>query len=101
MEAHQVCARRALKEVCNQLRERLKDTPFSVLPTTVYDPSRWDTFDHYVKTSNRSRSICNGPLTPVTSTRICNGCLVPITYKRAMTTPGLASTTPITNVDFW
>jgi hypothetical protein len=23
---------------------------------------------HYVKTSNRSRNICNGPLTPVTST---------------------------------
>jgi hypothetical protein len=22
---------------------------------------------HYVKTSNRSRSICNGPLTPITS----------------------------------
>jgi hypothetical protein len=46
MEAHQVCARRALKKVCNQLGEKLKDTPFSVLPTTVYDPSRWDTYDH-------------------------------------------------------
>jgi hypothetical protein len=46
MEAHQVCARRAPKEVCNQLRERLKDTPFSILPTTVYDPSRWDTYDN-------------------------------------------------------
>jgi hypothetical protein len=46
MEAHQVCARRALKEVCNQLGERLKDTPFSVLPSTVYDPSHWDMFDH-------------------------------------------------------
>jgi hypothetical protein len=46
MEAHQVCARRALKEVCVQLGEKLKDTLFSVLPTTVYDPSRWDTYDH-------------------------------------------------------
>jgi hypothetical protein len=57
---------------------------------------------HYVKTTNRSRNICNGPLMPVTSTHICNGCyLAPVTYKRARTTPGLASTTPITNVDFW
>jgi hypothetical protein len=32
MEAHQICAHQALKEVCNQLGERLKDTPFSVLP---------------------------------------------------------------------
>jgi hypothetical protein len=57
---------------------------------------------HYMKTSNRSRSICNGPLMPVTSTHICNGCcLVPVTYKRARTTMGLASTTPVTNVDFW
>jgi hypothetical protein len=46
MEAHQVYARRALKEVCNQLGEKLKDTSFSVLPTAVYDPSRWDTCDH-------------------------------------------------------
>jgi hypothetical protein len=46
MEAHQVCARRALKEVCVQLGEKLKDTLFSILPTTVYDPSRWDTYDH-------------------------------------------------------
>jgi hypothetical protein len=46
MEAHQVCACRALKEVYVQLGEKLKDTPFSVLPTTVYDPSRWDTYDH-------------------------------------------------------
>jgi hypothetical protein len=45
MEAHQTCARRALKEVCIQLGEKLKDTPFSVLPTGVYDPSRWDTCD--------------------------------------------------------
>jgi hypothetical protein len=57
---------------------------------------------HYVKTLNRSRDICNGPLTPVISTHICNGCcLVHVTYKRVSTTPGLASTTPVTNVDFW
>jgi hypothetical protein len=57
---------------------------------------------HYVKTSNRSCIICNGTLTPVTSTHICNGCcLAPVTYKRARTTPGLASTTLVTNVDFW
>jgi hypothetical protein len=57
---------------------------------------------HYMKTSNRSRNICNGTLTPVTSTHICNGCcLALITYKHARTTPGLASTTPVTNVDFW
>jgi hypothetical protein len=43
MKAHQVCACRALKEVCNQLGERLKETPFNVLPTTVYDSSRYDT----------------------------------------------------------
>jgi hypothetical protein len=56
---------------------------------------------HYVKTSNRSRSICNRLLTPVTSTHICNGCcLAPVTYNRARTTSGLASTTPVTNVDF-
>jgi hypothetical protein len=56
----------------------------------------------YVKTSNRSRSICNGPLMPVTSTHLCNGCcLAPATYKCARTTTGLASTTPVTNVDFW
>jgi hypothetical protein len=46
MEAHQVCARRALKEVCIQLGERLKDTPFSVLPMRVYDLSRWYSYDH-------------------------------------------------------
>jgi hypothetical protein len=57
---------------------------------------------HYVKTSKRSHNICNGSLTSVTSTHICNGCcLAPVTYKRARTTPGLASTTPVTNVDFW
>jgi hypothetical protein len=46
MEAHQVCARRALKEVCVQLGEKLKDTPFSVLPMRVYDSSRSDTYNH-------------------------------------------------------
>jgi hypothetical protein len=46
MEAHQVCARRALKEVCIQIGEKLKDTPFSILATRVYDPSPWDTYDH-------------------------------------------------------
>jgi hypothetical protein len=46
MEAHRVCACRALKEVCVQLGEKLKDTPFSVLLTRVYDPSCWDTYDH-------------------------------------------------------
>jgi hypothetical protein len=51
---------------------------------------------HYVKTSNSSRNICNGPLTPVTSTHIWNSCCVaPVTYKRARTTPGLASTRPV------
>jgi hypothetical protein len=46
MEKHQVCARRALKEVCIHLGEKIKDTPFSVLPMRVYDPSRWDMYDH-------------------------------------------------------
>jgi hypothetical protein len=46
MEAHHVCVRRGLKEVCIQLGEKVKDTLFSVLPTRVYDPSRWDTYDH-------------------------------------------------------
>jgi hypothetical protein len=46
MEAHQVCARRALKEVCVQLGEKLKDTPFGILPTRVYDLSHWGTYDH-------------------------------------------------------
>jgi hypothetical protein len=57
---------------------------------------------HYVKTSNRSCSIYNLPLTPVTCTHIGNGCyLAPVTYTGARTTPRLASTTPVTNVDFW
>jgi hypothetical protein len=57
---------------------------------------------HYVKTLNRSRNICNGSLTPVTCTHICNGCyLVPVTDKRGRLTPGQASATPVTNVDFW
>jgi hypothetical protein len=38
-----VCAKWALKKVCNQLSQRIKGMPFSVLLTTVYDPSRWDT----------------------------------------------------------
>jgi hypothetical protein len=33
----------------------------------------WSSHDHYVKTSNRSLNICNGPLVPVTSTHIGNG----------------------------
>jgi hypothetical protein len=73
-------------------------------PRTPLNRSRFGGFSsclHYVKTSNRSRSICNRPLTPITSTHICNGCcLAPVTYKRTRTTPGLASTTPVTNVDF-
>jgi hypothetical protein len=57
---------------------------------------------HYVKTSNRSRNICNGPLTPITCTHICNGYyLVLVTDMRGRPTPGLASATPVTNVDFW
>jgi hypothetical protein len=66
MEEHQVCARRALKEVCNQLGERLKDTTFSILPTTVYDPSRWDTYDYakYVEVTteveDRKMHMANG-----------------------------------------
>jgi hypothetical protein len=56
---------------------------------------------HYVKISNRSHNICNGPLTSVTYIRICNGCyLVPVTDKRGRPTPGLASATPVNNVDF-
>jgi hypothetical protein len=51
---------------------------------------------HYVKTSNRSRNICNGPLTPVTSTHICNSCcLAPVTYKRARTTLGWPPQCPL------
>jgi hypothetical protein len=62
----------------------------------------WSSPKHYVKTSNRSRNICNRPLTPVTCTHICNGCyLVPVKDKRDRSTPGLASATPVTNVDFW
>jgi hypothetical protein len=58
--------------------------------------------DHYVKTSNRSHNICNGPLTLVTYTHICNGCrLAHETDKRGRPTPGLAPTTSITDVDFW
>jgi hypothetical protein len=57
---------------------------------------------HYVKTSNRSHNICNGPLTPVTCTLICNDCyFAPVTDKCGRSTLGLASETPVTNVDFW
>jgi hypothetical protein len=31
--------------VCVQLKEKLKDTPFSVLPSGIYDLGRWDTSD--------------------------------------------------------
>jgi hypothetical protein len=51
---------------------------------------------HYVKTSNRSHIICNGPLTPITSTHICNGyCLAPVIYKRARTTLGWPPQRPL------
>jgi hypothetical protein len=85
--------------IIERLVKIFKDMPvFMPWPVLVYSA----TSPHYVKTSNRSCNICNGPLTPVTSTHICNGCcLAPVTYKRARTTPGLASTTPVTNVDFW
>jgi hypothetical protein len=57
---------------------------------------------HYVKTSNRSHNICNGPLTLVTCTHTCNGCyLAPVIDKRGRLTLGLASATPVTNVYFW
>jgi hypothetical protein len=57
---------------------------------------------HHVKTSNRSRNICNGPLWPVTSRNICNGCcLAPVTHKRGRLDPDLATTTPVTDEDFW
>jgi hypothetical protein len=56
---------------------------------------------HYVKTSNRSRIICNGPLTPVRCTDICNDCrLAPVTHKRGRPTPGFDTTTTVTNEDF-
>jgi hypothetical protein len=49
-EAHQTGARRALKKVCVQLRERLQDTPFSVLPTEIFDQGRWDSRDRAART---------------------------------------------------
>jgi hypothetical protein len=59
-------------------------------------------YEHYVKTTNRSHNICNGPLTPVTCTHMCNSCyLALVTDKRGRSTPGLASATPVTNMDFW
>jgi hypothetical protein len=58
--------------------------------------------EHYVITSNRSRIISNWPLTPVQCTHICNGCyLAPVIDKHDRPTSGLASATPVTNVDFW
>jgi hypothetical protein len=67
------------------------------MPTTDAFPNV-----HYVKTSNRSRNICNEPLTPVTCTHICNYCcLAPVTHKRGRPTPGFATTTPVTNKNFW
>jgi hypothetical protein len=88
---------------CHLSRRSLPVTTVGVLPeesiAAAIDAILLADDVHYVKTSNRSRSICNGPLTPVTSTHICNGCcLAPVTYKRTRTTPGLASTTPVTNV---
>jgi hypothetical protein len=57
---------------------------------------------HYVKTSNRSRNICNGPLIPVTCTHICNCCyFAPVTDKRGRPSQELVSATPVTDVDFW
>jgi hypothetical protein len=44
---------------------------------------------HYVKTSNRLRNICNGPLTHDTCTHICNDCyLTFVTDKRGRPTQG-------------
>jgi hypothetical protein len=57
---------------------------------------------HHVKTSNRSRSICNGPLWPVTRRNFCNGCcLAPVTHKRGRLDLELATTTPVTDEVFW
>jgi hypothetical protein len=54
------------------------------------------TMTHYVKTSNRSHSICNRPLTPVTYTHICSDCcLAPVAYKRARTTRGWPPQLPL------
>lgn len=56
---------------------------------------------HSVKTSNRSRSIGNGPLMAVTWTPISNGCcLAPLTHKRGRLDLDLGTTTPVTNVNF-
>jgi hypothetical protein len=57
MEVHQVCACWALKEVCNQLSGRLKDTSFNVLAMTVYDPNRQDTYDaKYLKVTTEEEN---------------------------------------------
>jgi hypothetical protein len=82
---------------------QVSSSPWSTGRTTEYPATTQDSTVsiHYLKTSNRSHNICNRPLTLVTSTHICNGCcLAPVTYRHARTTPGLASTTPVTNVDF-
>jgi hypothetical protein len=63
MEAHQVCAWWALKEVCYKLSERLKGTSFSVLLSTVYDPSRWDTNDRR-RIYHRGSSCGNNHVNP-------------------------------------
>jgi hypothetical protein len=47
---------------------------------------------HYVKTSNRSRNICNEPLTPNTSTHICRAL---VTHKHARTTRGWPPQCPL------
>jgi hypothetical protein len=54
------------------------------------------------KSISESRNICNGPLWPVTSRNIRNGsCLAPVTHKRGKLDPELATTTPVTDEDFW
>jgi hypothetical protein len=94
-EKKKVGSKQEKKKKRKEDKKRRKGTPSP-------SPSPSSSSSHYVKTSNRSRNICNGPLTPVISTHICNGCcLVPVTYKRTRTALGLASTTLVTNVDFW
>jgi hypothetical protein len=95
-ERRRRCGRLAAPEM------RTTSSAAGIHPHPAWSRGELDSGERYVKTSNKSRNICNGPLTPVTSTHICNGCcLAPVTYKRARTTRGLASTTPVTNVDFW
>jgi hypothetical protein len=69
---------------------------------TILETYLNDTKLHHVKTSNRSRNICNGPLWPVTSQNICNGCcLAPVTHKCGRLDPELVTTTPVTDENFW